>query len=267
MSLEQSLEEQEQAWQERPLLRLVYLEWYRWLAERLSRVPGTSIELGSGIGKLRLVTGEKVVLTDVELTPWVDRQVDALDLPYGDGSLANIVMVDVFHHLADPARFLDEAARTLARGGRVLMVEPFCSLLSTFFYQRFHHERTDLSADVFEVDTMSATEPMESNQALPTLAFYRRRKETLGRWPELSLVEERRFAFVVYPLTGGFSRRPLMPAWLYRPLCGLEWCLRPLAGLIAFRCLVVLERRAVSSPSEEHRRDAELPEAKRGHLE
>jgi SAM-dependent methyltransferase len=247
LSLEQSLEQQEQAWQERPLLRLVYLEWYRWLADRLSQVPGTSIELGSGIGKLRRVTGEKVELTDVELTPWVDRQVDALDLPYADGSLANIVMVDVFHHLADPARFLDEATRTLASGGRVLMVEPYCSPISTFFYERFHHERTDLHADVFAVDATSATGPMESNQALPTLAFYRHRNQTLGRWVDLSLIEERRFAFVVYPLTGGFSRRPFMPDWLYRPLRALEWCLRPFASLIAFRCLVVLERRAVSS--------------------
>src|SRR5204863_9678622 len=134
----------------------LYLEWYRTLADRLSPVAGRSIEVGSGIGKLRLVTGGRVVLTDVERTRWIDEQVDALRLPYEDGSLANIVMVDVFHHLADPGRFLDEASRTLASAGRVLMVEPYCSLLSTFFYQRFHHERTDLTADVFAVDTMSA---------------------------------------------------------------------------------------------------------------
>ena len=243
MSLEQSLEQQEQAWKERRLLRVIYVEWYRWLADRLSQVPGESIELGSGIGKLRAVTGDKVVLTDVELTPWVDAKVDALHLPYQDGSLANIVMLDVFHHLADPARFLDEATRTLASGGRLLMVEPYCSPVSTFFYQHFHHERTDLSAEVFDVDLQSATGPMESNQALPTLAFYRHREETLRRWRQLALVEERRFAFFVYPLSGGFSRRPIVPASLYRPLSALEWCLQPLAPVLAFRCLVVLESR------------------------
>jgi SAM-dependent methyltransferase len=247
MSLEQSLEQQEQAWSERRLLRALYIEWYRWLAERLSQVPGASIELGSGIGKLRLVTGNEVVLTDVELTPWVDAKVDALNLPYGDGSLANIVMVDVFHHLADLTRFLDEAARTLAKGGRLLMVEPYCSPVSTFFYQRFHHERTDLSADVFGVDEESATGPMESNQALPTLAFYRHWEETRRRWPQLSLIEKRRFAFGLYPLSGGFSRRPLVPSRLSRPLSALEWCLQPLAPLLAFRCLVVLESRGFKS--------------------
>jgi SAM-dependent methyltransferase len=242
MSLEQSLESQEEAWNGRPLLRRLYLEWYRALEERLSPISGTSIELGSGIGKLRLVTGDRVVLTDVERTRWVDAQVDALSLPYEDGSLANIVLVDVFHHLAEPARFLDEATRALAPGGRLLMVEPYCSPLSTLLYERFHHERTDLSADVFAVDEVSASAPMESNQALPTLAFYRHRQETLRRWPSLSLAEEERFAFVLYPLSGGFSRRPLVPPWLYTPLRGVEWLLRPLAPSLAFRCLIVLER-------------------------
>jgi SAM-dependent methyltransferase len=219
------------------------MEWYRWLADRLSGVPGESIELGSGIGKLRLVTDDRVLLTDVELTRWVDAKVDALNLPYRDGSVANIVMLDVFHHLADPARFLDEATRALTNGGRLLMVEPYCSPVSALFYRRFHHERTDLSADAFAVDQQSALGPMESNQALPTLAFYRHREETLRRWPQLSLIEERRFAFAVYPLSGGFSRRPLLPSWLYRPLSWLERFLVPLAPLLAFRCLVVLESR------------------------
>src|SRR5262249_14314604 len=184
---------------DRPLLRRVYTEWYRWLAERLSAVPGTSIELGSGIGKLRLVTEDRVVLTDVERTPWVDEQADALDLPYEEGSLAEIAMLDGMHHPADPARFLDEATRTLAPGGRLLMIEPYCSPLSTLAYKRFHHERTDLSADVFVADPVSASDPMGSNQALPTLAFYKRRQETPHPCPSLAPLAERRLRLLLYP--------------------------------------------------------------------
>ena len=93
--------------------------------------------------------------------------VDASELPDADGALANIVMLDVFHHLADPARFLDEATRTLAVGGRVVMVEPYCSPVSTRLYKPFHHERTDLHADPFA--PADAASPLESNQARPTL--------------------------------------------------------------------------------------------------
>jgi len=243
MNLDASLAEQERAWNARPLLRRVYSEWYRAIVERLSAVHGRSLELGSGIGRLRDVAGDRIVLTDVERTRWVDEQVDALHLPDADGSVANLVMLDVFHHLADPARFLDEAVRVLAPRGRVVMVEPYCSPVSAFFYRRFHHERTDLSADPFAPDAATAAAPMESNQARPTLVFYRHRDELLRRWPGLTLVEERRFAFLLYPLTGGFSRRPLLPAWLVTPLEVVERALWPLAPLLAFRCLVVLERR------------------------
>jgi hypothetical protein len=42
--------------------------------------------------------------------------VDAEQMPYGDGSLANLLLVDVFHHLARPRRFSEEAARVSAEG-------------------------------------------------------------------------------------------------------------------------------------------------------
>jgi SAM-dependent methyltransferase len=242
-SLVESLSEQERAWETRPLLRRLYHEWYRDIVARLAAVPGVSVELGSGIGRLRDVAGDRVELTDVEATPWAARAVDALALPYDDGAVANLAMLDVFHHLADPARFLDEADRVLAPGGRVIAVEPYCSPVSTPLYRRFHEERTDLDVDPFSADPGIAEAPFASNQALPTLVFYRRRDEFARRWPALRLVEERRFAFVLYPLSGGFSKPPLVPRLLVPPLELLERLLRPLAPLLAFRCLVVLEKR------------------------
>ncbi len=237
-----TLREQEQAWEERPLVRQLYREWYRALVERLSEVDGVSVELGSGIGRLREVAGTRVVLTDVEQTPWSDEAVDALHLPYADGSLANIVMLDVFHHLADPARFLDEVQRTLASGGRLLLVEPYCSPISTPLYRRFHSERTDTSADPFAPDPEIAQAAFDSNQALPTLVFFRRVAELQQRWPTLRLMEQKRFAFLLYPLSGGFTRRPLLPRPLYPVVRLIERALRPLAQVLAFRCLVVLEK-------------------------
>ena len=237
-----TLREQEQAWEERSLVRRLYREWYRALVERLSDVDGVSVELGSGIGQLREVAGTRVVLTDVEQTPWSDEAVDALHLPYADESLANIVMLDVFHHLSDPARFLDEVERTLARGGRLLLIEPYCSPVSTPLYRGFHQERTDMSADPFAPDPEIAGAALDSNQALPTLAFFRRPAELHRRWSTLRVVERKRFAFLLYPLSGGFTRRPLLPSPLYPVARLMERALSPVAPLLAFRCLVVLEK-------------------------
>jgi len=199
------------------------------------------VELGAGIGHFRDVVPD-VVLTDVEPTPWADEVVDAEALPCADRSLANLVLVDVFHHLARPARFLDEARRVLAPEGRVLILDPYCSPLSTILYKRFHHERTDLSAAPFDADQQVAGAPLESNQARATLAFFRHADDLARRWPELRLAERRRLALLLYPLSGGFSRPPLAPAPLVPTLRLLERALAPLAPLAAFRCLVVLER-------------------------
>lgn len=238
MTLADTLLEHERAWNERPLLRRIYGEWFDLIATKLASVPGETIELGSGIGRLRdHVRG--LVTSDVEPTPWADRVVDAESLPYGNGELANLVLVDVFHHLPRPAAFLDEARRALAPGGRVVMLEPYCSPLSSLAYG-LHHERLELDADGF-AETESA-DPLDANLAQTTLAFFRQRAEYARRWPELPIVEQRLLSLLVYPLSGGFTRRPLLPAALYHPLSTLERALSPLLRLAAFRCLVVLER-------------------------
>lgn len=148
------------------------------------------------------------------------------------------------HHLADPSLFLDETRRTLRPGGRLVAVEPYTSPLSAIAYRLFHHEHTDLHVDPFRPDPRIAGAAMEGNQALPTLLFFRRDDQFRARWPELRIVERRRFSFLLYPLSGGYTRRPLVPNALYRPLRVLEAALAPAAPLLAARCLVVVERAA-----------------------
>jgi SAM-dependent methyltransferase len=239
--LEAALDQQERAWSERPLVRREYAEFYGRIVERLSNVNGPTVELGSGIGKFKQFKSD-AVLTDIEPTRWVDSVVDAEHLPYSDSTVANLVLLDVFHHLANPAQFLNEALRVLKPGGRVTIVDPYCSPASTRVYRRFHHERTDLSAPPFEHDAQTSVTPLESNQARATLIFFKHRDEYLRRWPALPVVATERFALVVYPLTGGFTGPRLLPTPLYRPLKLAERLMEPAAGLLAFRCLVVLER-------------------------
>jgi SAM-dependent methyltransferase len=241
VELVETLRDHERAWNERPLLRRIYRDWFALMASRLSDVPGPTVELGSGIGQLRAFV-PNLVTSDVEQTPWADLVVDAESLPYADGELANVVMLDVFHHLPKPAAFLDEATRALGPGGRVVMVEPYVSPVSGLAY-RLHHERLELDADGF-AETESS-DPLDANLAQTTLAFFRQRGDYDRRWPELPLVEEAFFSFALYPLSGGFTRRTLLPAAAYRPLSAAERAVAPLLGrLAAFRCLIVLERTA-----------------------
>jgi SAM-dependent methyltransferase len=237
-----TLQAQRAAWDRRPLLRLLYRDWFRRIERELSAMPGPTVELGAGIGAFKEFRPE-TVSTDALPSAWADAVVDAEELPYDDGSVANLVMVDVFHHLPRPGRFLSEAGRALAPGGRVVMVEPYCSPVSTPLYRRFHQERTDLSADPFGGDALSSDEPFEGNQALPTLVFWRGLERYRAAHPELEVTHRERLALLAYPLSGGFTRRPLVPPRVGRALLAAERGLAFAAPLMAFRCLVTLELR------------------------
>jgi SAM-dependent methyltransferase len=241
-SLQATLEEQERIWQERPVLRRLYRDWYRLIRECVADVPGPIIELGAGTAHFKDACPQAIA-TDVEPTSWAEEVVDAQQLPYSDGSVANLILIDVFHHLARPARFFDECSRVLVPGGRVVILDPYCSTLSTLAYEHFHHEDTDLDVPPLADASQLERAALASNQARATLVFFRAVDQFRARWPELRIVVRRRLSFLLYPLSGGYSKRALVPAALYRPLSLLERVLQPLAPVAAFRCLVVLERR------------------------
>src|SRR5206468_3948345 len=104
VSLVEARTEQRAAWESRPLLQRLYREWFSELDRLRSPVDGPTIELGSGIGAFAEAVPD-VLATDVEATPWAERVVDASALPFADGSVANLVLVDVYHHLVVPAAF------------------------------------------------------------------------------------------------------------------------------------------------------------------
>jgi SAM-dependent methyltransferase len=171
--------------------------------------------------------------------------VDATQLPFPDGALANIFMIDVLHHLEAPIRFFDEAVRTLAPGGRVILVEPYVSPVSWLAWKLFVDERCDTRADPFcgaGARTGGCRDPWQANIAIPTQLFFRRLVEFESRFPQLRVVERRRLDMLVMPLSGGFEKPRLIPLWLVPLARALESKLAGLQALLAFRCLVVLER-------------------------
>jgi ubiquinone/menaquinone biosynthesis C-methylase UbiE len=60
-----------------------------------------------------------------ERAPELDfREADLLALPFEDGSIDGYRAERVYQHVAEPARALREAARVLASGGRIVLVDP-----------------------------------------------------------------------------------------------------------------------------------------------
>jgi SAM-dependent methyltransferase len=230
-------------WDRKPVLRVIYEDFYDRLAAECRH--GLTIELGGGIGNLKRRLG-RVVTSDVQFAPWLDCVVDAQRLPFAGGAAANVVMVDVLHHLEFPAVFFRDVARVLRPGGRVLMVEPAITWGSTLFYRLFHHEPVRTSAEILnEGNPDPARDPYDSNQAIPTILAIRDRERFHRQFPDLRIVRIDWFALAAYPLSGGFQRWSLVSERVARRMLRLERAIEPVVGrYVAFRMMLIIEKAA-----------------------
>lgn len=225
---------------EKPLLRGIYQDWYRALAEAVPPPPGRILELGSGAGFLEQVLPE-VIRSEVFWCPWTDLALDGQDLPFAERSLRAVVMTNVMHHLPDPGRFLGSAAAAVRPGGVVAMLEPWNTPWSRWVYTRLHHEPFDPGAASW---SGPGGGPLSgANGALPWIVFERDRDRFLREHPGWELRRCEPVMPVRYLVSGGMSLRALAPVFSGPLWRGLEALLRPCRHRLGMFALVVLERR------------------------
>ena len=74
--------------------------------------------------------------------------------------------------------------------------------------------------------------------------FWRHLDAFHQRHPTLSVIHRERFDLLLYPLSGGFERRRLVPQAVAPAVRAVETLLAPLSPLMAFRCFIVIEKTA-----------------------
>lgn len=200
--------------------RFSFARWYSELADLTHGAPdGLRLELGSGGGFLhQFVPG--LLTTDVVELPFVARVCRAESLPFANASVSAIFMVNVLHHVSDPAAFFREAARTLKPGGVIGMVEPFVSGFSRFVYRHLHHEPFDPDAQEWRLPRSGRLSG--GNDALPWIILVRDRPRFDAEFPEFSVERLRPHSALSHLLSGGVTTRPLAPFALVRALAGWE---------------------------------------------
>jgi len=133
MSLER-LQRHREAWSQKPGLRRIYREWFGMITAELE--AGISTELGSGPGFFKEYF-PACIASDIITSPWIDCVLDAGHLPFKTGSLANIILIDVIHHLQNPVSFFNEAVRVLKPGGKIFILDVQITPFSYFIYRFF----------------------------------------------------------------------------------------------------------------------------------
>ena len=234
------LRQHQVVWDKKPILRLLYSEWYREIVSWLR--PGRTLEVGGGTGNLKeFFPG--VLCTDVVRLPWLSAVADAQFLPFEANSLTNIVLFDSLHHIENVRLFFDEALRTLQPSGRLVIMDPYMSVLSWPVYHFLHPEPVDFGQNPLQLQLPKEDrKPFDANQAIATILFERSSRRFHELYPNLKKLRHHRLAFFAYPLSGGFEQPSLLPIFLVRPVLAMERLLRFLNRFLAFRVLVVLEK-------------------------
>ena len=228
-------------WESKPVLRAVYQDYYQRIGAWARGAP--TVELGAGGADLKAALPQ-LIASDIVPSPWLDLTLDAQALPFADGTVANLVGVDVLHHVEYPSQFLAEAERVLKPSGRVVLVEPAITPLSWLFFKFGHPEPVALRVDPLRSgQPWPGRDPMESNQAVPTLLARRHRGRLERQFPGLRIRHHERLSLVAYPLSGGLRPWCLLPQRLVATLLRAErWVTPALGPIMAFRILLVIER-------------------------
>ncbi|HSO12569.1 MAG TPA: class I SAM-dependent methyltransferase [Anaerolineales bacterium] len=230
-------------WNRKPLLRSVYRDFYRLIAQNLSGLPdGKIVELGSGLGNIHEVIPD-CIRTDLFPYAWIDRVENAYQLSFENESVSDLILTDVFHHLQYPGTALNELHRVLRRNGRVVMLEPYISLLGGIIYGVLHKEPIAVTQKIewFAPDEWS---PDQINyyaaQGNATRIFVERKFSShLKNWQRIETI---RLSAIAYAASGGYSVPQLYPTRMLPVIKQMEKVFDLFPVLFATRLLVILEK-------------------------
>jgi SAM-dependent methyltransferase len=242
------LAEHRRVWKAKPALRQIYEVWFDAV---LGEAPlaGRVLEVGAGPGFLsnhaRSTRPDlKLVASDIEVSPWQDLTTDCMRLPFRSQSLDTIVGLDFLHHLAHPAWFFAEAARTLVPGGKIAVVEPWVTPFSYPIYRWLHQEGCRLGLDPWDPFRVDGTKSKEAFQGDGAVVWRLLQTTTVARWQGLGFAAPRRRLLnaFAYLASLGFTSPTLLPRVLVRPLLDFDLAAQALAPWLGLRAFVVWER-------------------------
>ncbi len=210
------------------LLNHCYSCWYSHLVADEKTVPQSSkgklLELGSGGSLLKNQLPE--LMTSDVVSGVAEHVIDGRSIPFDDRSLRAIFMTHVFHHIPDVETFLREAQRTLVPGGVISMIEVTHTPFARFFFKKFHHEPYVDDTKDWKFEQKNSM--FDVNQAISWIVFKRDSEEFKRKFPGLKIECFNYLPWISYILSGGVTRKALLPNFL-APLALLaDTLLKPL---------------------------------------
>ena len=210
-----------------------YLEF-----KKRSKLLSPIIEIGSGGGFIKEII-PNTITSDVIKIPGIDMVFFAEKMPFKNQSIGLFLMLDTFHHIKNPQKALVEIERCLKVGGKIIMTEPYNSILSKFIYQNFHYEKFDPSSR-WKINGKGRLS--DANNALPWIIFVRDRQQFEKKFPSLKIINIKPHTNLLYLASGGLVRSQLLPNFLYPFLEIIERILSPLNNILGLFAIFEIKK-------------------------
>jgi len=226
-------------------LRFLIRQRYEWMNTWLSDGDQV-VELGAGPGLSReFIRAGRLEVTDVLDNPWLDRRVDAMELPYAPGSLDAVICSHMIHHVPRPVALIRSIQAVLKPGGLILINESHASLCHRLLMWAMRHEGWSFDVDVYDESawTKQRADPLAGNNAVAALLFDDPARFQAA-FPGLTVAQDKYTEMLVFLLSGGVGGQVFtveLPEVVLRTVARVDQLLtRGLPGVFALARQIVL---------------------------
>lgn len=124
---------------------------FAWMNEYIKE-NDIGIEVGSGTGFAKdYIKNKNFKLTDLSSDPHLDyKNIDAQDTKFDDESFDYVIASNMIHHIPYPVKFFKEMHRILKKKGKLLIFEPYSSVVTQSITIIMRHEGFDFTVNVWD---------------------------------------------------------------------------------------------------------------------
>ncbi len=155
-------------------LKFMLKKRYDWMNEHINE-NDKGIEVGSGAGFAKFYIKNKNFRTsDFSNESHIDlKNVDALNTNFDSNSFDYIICSHMIHHIAYPMKFFKEMNRILKKNGKLIIHEPYCSVLFQIVTILMKHEGFNFEIDVWneKKQILDTDDRWDGNLAISNFIF------------------------------------------------------------------------------------------------
>ena len=147
---------------------------FNWM-NNFIKASDIGIEVGSGVGFSKdYIKNKNFKISDISFDSHLDyKNIDAQNTGFTDESFDFVIASNMVHHVPYPIKFFKEMNRILKKDGKLIIFEPYCSILLQLVTIIMKHEGFDFTINPWDnkIPKSNESDAWHGNIAVSNLIF------------------------------------------------------------------------------------------------